>query len=90
MGILSFLCACHASGKEACTVSEVAKCCEVDLSGVSRHLNTLKDGGVISAEKVGKEVRYSLNGKSLAKALRDLADFIESCSSCSSNTKTKD
>lgn len=58
-------------------VKELSNCCDVDLSVVSRHLTQLKKAGVLSAEKNGKEVHYSLNGKELAKMLRDLADVVE-------------
>jgi ArsR family transcriptional regulator len=60
-------------------VSEMAKCCPVDVSVVSRHLATLKEAGILHAEKKGKEVYYSIRAKELAEALRGIADLIESC-----------
>lgn len=79
MAILEHLCCCSKSGKEHLTVGEISGCCDVDLSVVSRHLGQLKKAGVLSAEKCGKEVRYSINSVALAGALRELADAIESC-----------
>jgi len=60
-------------------VSEMAKCCPVDISVVSRHLATLKEAGILEAKKKGKEVYYSIRAKELAEALRGIADLIESC-----------
>jgi ArsR family transcriptional regulator, arsenate/arsenite/antimonite-responsive transcriptional repressor len=61
------------------TVSEVAGCCGVHLSGVSRHLAVLKLAGVVRAERSGREVRYELAGDELVRALRGIADAIEEC-----------
>ncbi len=65
-------------GDEA-TVSEVARCCPVDLSVVSRHLGVLRDAGVVGSEKQGREVHYQLRASSLIDALRELADSLERC-----------
>lgn len=62
-----------------CTVSKLAECCPVDMSVVSRHLATLRDAGVVAAERRGREVWYSINGRELAGTLRRLADVLESC-----------
>ena len=61
------------------TVSEVAGCCTKDLSVVSRHLKTLLDAGILTAERSGREVRYSVRFAYVAKTLRAIADAIESC-----------
>ena len=61
------------------TVSEIAKTCSVDLSVVSRHLKTLRDAGVLQAEKRGKQVFYSVRISGLVIALRGLADALEAC-----------
>ena len=58
-------------------VSEVRDCCGVHLSGVSRHLKTLRDAGVVEATKVGREVRYRLSRSDLIEQLRRLADALE-------------
>ena len=62
-----------------CTVSELAKCCPTDLSVVSRHLALLRDAGVLTARKRGKEVYYSVPYEGLAGTLRAMADAIEGC-----------
>ena len=60
-------------------VTEVADCCGVHLSGVSRHLAILRDAGVVAAERRGREVLYRLDGPSLSRTLRSLADAVDAC-----------
>lgn len=61
------------------SVSEIAACCPIDLSVVSRHLKLLKAAGVVASERRGKEVFYRLRTTYLAGLLRGLADALESC-----------
>jgi DNA-binding transcriptional ArsR family regulator len=61
------------------SVSEVAQCCPVNLSGVSRHLKTLREAGLLVAERRGKEVYYRAQVQKLAAELRALADALERC-----------
>ena len=63
----------------ACTVSEIADCCTVDISVVSRHLAVLRDAGVLDARKKGKQVYYRVRHSLLASTLRSMADVIEGC-----------
>ncbi len=51
----------------------------MDISVVSRHLATLRDAGVLQAERRGKEVFYTLKASSLVSTLRAIADAIETC-----------
>jgi ArsR family transcriptional regulator len=60
-------------------VSEISDCCGVHLSGVSRHLSTLRDAGVVRAEREGREVRYTLDCELLSTTLRRLAAAFEGC-----------
>jgi len=62
-----------------CSVSEVAECCPVDLSVVSRHLAILREAGILEARKRGKEVFYSVCSRTLVSTLRKIADAIEFC-----------
>lgn len=64
---------------EPSTVSEAAACCSVDMSVVSRHLATMRDAGLLTAEKRGREVYYSVPRMELATQLRTMADALESC-----------
>jgi len=58
------------------TVGDVADCCGVHLSGVSRHLAALRGAGVVRAEKRGREMLYELDCGAITGALRALADAI--------------
>jgi DNA-binding transcriptional ArsR family regulator len=57
----------------------VACCTPIDISVVSRHLATLRDAGVLSSEKRGKEVYYTVRGNALVESLRAIANEIEEC-----------
>jgi ArsR family transcriptional regulator, arsenate/arsenite/antimonite-responsive transcriptional repressor len=62
-----------------CTVSEVAECCPINLSVVSRHLAQLREAGILHAERRGKQVFYSARAQELVRTLRAIADAIERC-----------
>lgn len=61
------------------TVSEIADCCPVNISVVSRHLAMLKEAGILDARKVGRQVFYTIRGQQVAALLRRIADCIETC-----------
>jgi DNA-binding transcriptional ArsR family regulator len=71
-----------AEERKPCTVSYLAEGSGVDVSVVSRHLAALRDAGVISCIKQGKEVWCAVNKDAVVKMLRGLADALETC--CSS------
>lgn len=71
------LVACIAKCRRPCSVGEVAQCCEVDLSVVSRHLKALAAAGVLEQEREGRVVRYHMPAKVLAARFRALAAAIE-------------
>ncbi|MHC4813861.1 MAG: ArsR/SmtB family transcription factor [Planctomycetota bacterium] len=60
-------------------VSALSECCGVHLSGVSRHLATLRDAGLIAAERRGREVLYRLEIERVTSTLRGLADALDDC-----------
>ena len=62
-----------------CTVSELAECCPVDISVVSRHLASLRDAGLLESEKRGKAVYYAVRYAQVAESLRAIADAIDGC-----------
>ena len=64
---------------EALTVSDVADCCGVHLSGVSRHLKTLHDADIVQRERVGREAHYRLDCARLAQTLRAAAQALDAC-----------
>ena len=63
----------------SCSVGELSACCPTDLSVVSRHLAILRDAGILTAQKQGKQVHYTVRSGQLVKALRSIADAIEVC-----------
>jgi DNA-binding transcriptional ArsR family regulator len=73
------LVACIAKCGRACSVGEVAECCSVDLSVVSRHLAQLARAGLLESSKEGRTVLYRVRYAELCRTLRSLADAIEAC-----------
>ncbi|MCC6284720.1 MAG: winged helix-turn-helix transcriptional regulator [Phycisphaerales bacterium] len=71
--------ACLAKCARPCSVSDVAACCNVDFSVVSRHLGTLAAAGLLTPEKRGKHMFYSVRFNDLSLRLRALADAIDQC-----------
>jgi ArsR family transcriptional regulator len=60
-----------------CSVSEIAACCDLDFSVVSRHLQSLARCGLVVAAKRGRTVWYSAAGDVLSAYLRRLADAVD-------------
>ena len=56
-------------------VSELIKTCGLSQSAVSQHLKKLKNWGLISYQKQGKEVYYKLNKKNAAEIAEKLLVF---------------
>lgn len=73
------LVACIAKCGRACSVGEVAECCSVDFSVVSRHLALLARAGVLEATKQGRSVSYRVRYADVCRSLRELADALEEC-----------
>lgn len=62
-----------------CSVGEIAKCCPIDMSVVSRHLAKLREAGILRCERQGKEVYYTVCAPDLVATLRAIADAMEAC-----------
>ena len=73
------LLACLAKCARPCSTSEVAECCNVDFSVVTRHLKVLENAGVIEASKVGRTVSYSVRSGEVSTSLKNLADAFQAC-----------
>lgn len=71
------LLACLAKCGRGCTVGEIAACCDVDMSVVSRHLGVLRAAGALESEKNGRSVIYRVRYDAVCGALRGLADALE-------------
>src|SRR5262249_23071783 len=65
--------------RRPCGVTELSGCCAVDLSVVSRHLATLREAGVLTSTRRGKETYYEVRASELVRTLRSIADAIETC-----------
>ena len=74
LSLVCRLCDCNTPQNAMC----LCDCCDVDASGVSRHLKLLSQEGVVSVQKQGRERSYSLNRAFVASRLRLLADKIDS------------
>jgi len=64
----------------ACTVSEVASCCDVDFSAVARHLSALESAGLVSKDKRGRSVWYRARHGAIAAWGRAFAAAVEELS----------
>lgn len=74
LSLVNELCSCRSPQNAMC----LCDCCNVDASGVSRHLKLLAQEGVVSSERNGREITFTLNRQQVARKLRLLADRIES------------
>ena len=73
------LLACLSKCGRACSLGEIAECCDVDLSVVSRHMAQLLSAGVVSSEKEGRTVYFRTNYRELAETFRSLARGFDEC-----------
>ncbi|MFG0257107.1 MAG: ArsR/SmtB family transcription factor [Phycisphaerales bacterium JB043] len=71
------LLSCLLKCRRACSVTEVAECCEIDFSMVARHLSTMARAGLLTSEKKGRTVWYSADGETLSEHFRALADAVD-------------
>lgn len=69
--------ACLVKCSRPCAVSEIAECCSVDFSVVSRHLSILDRAGVLESRKEGRTVYYTVKYAEVCQTLRSLAESIE-------------
>lgn len=53
-------------------VSELAACFNLARPTVSHHLQVLREARLVCVEKMGREMRYSLNLRNIRRALRSL------------------
>ncbi len=76
------LVACLVKCARPCTVSEIAECCSVDVSVVSRHLQLLERSGVLEGTRTGRSVSYRVRGDELAAIFKGLAEAMTACGGC--------
>ena len=70
---------CIAGCDEPQSVNEVARCCSVDFSVVSRHLKMLHESGILDAQRQGRFTRYSVRHREFVRRIRQLADALDAC-----------
>ena len=73
------LLACMAKCSRACSVTEVAECCDIDFCVVSRHLALLARAEILEVSKKGRTVYYAVRYEAVTKVLRELARALEGC-----------
>jgi DNA-binding transcriptional ArsR family regulator len=75
------LLSCLTKCSRPCTLSEIAECCSVDLSVVSRHMLTLHKADLVTTNKIGRSVYYQSNPIVLAEKFEKIAkSFLTCCS----------
>ena len=60
---------------ERLTAGQLAEASPLNRTTVSHHLKILRHAGVLQAEKVGKEVFYTVNREAVAAALTNVLDY---------------
>ena len=58
-------------------VGQLTKIIGISQSGISKHLNTLRDWDFVDGFKNGKQVTYKLNKGYIRKLLNNLLDLIK-------------
>ncbi len=54
------------------TVTELAKACGTEIVNISHHVNVMKNLGLLTAEREGRFMRYSLVGATATATLLEL------------------
>ena len=67
-----------AGGKQL-TVGEVAECCGLGQSTASEQLAILRRGGLVSATRDGKLVRYRADPATIGDRLNELQGYLACC-----------
>jgi DNA-binding transcriptional ArsR family regulator len=70
---------CLARCGRRCSVSEIAECCSVDFSVVSRHLAILDRAGVVHSTKEGRTVYYAVLYDAVSRRFKALANSMGKC-----------
>lgn len=71
LGIVHTLAGCDA--KCVCEIQEIQK--DVSQSNLSQHLKILREAGIVTCEKVGGWVHYSLQNREIMDILKKLEEL---------------
>src|SRR5690242_11510802 len=61
---------------ERLNVGQIVKVSTLSRTAVSHHLKSLREAGVLSSEKIGKEVYFWINKDFLIEAMETVVDYI--------------
>ena len=64
---------------QACSVNEIGKSCSVGISAVSRHLAVLREAGILTCQRRGKEVYYQVRTGDIMGMMQGFADSMGKC-----------
>ena len=56
---------------------DIAARFDMTAPSISHHLNVLKDAGLVSAERDGRHIIYSLNSTTLQDLMTELMEFVK-------------
>ena len=59
------------------SAGEIAAQFDMTAPSISHHLNVLKDAGLVSAERNGRHIIYSLNSTTLQDLMTELLEFVQ-------------
>ena len=62
---------------ERLTAGQLSEASPLNRTTVSHHLKILRQAGVLSSEKIGKEVFYWVNRDAVAAALTNVLDYVK-------------
>jgi ArsR family transcriptional regulator, arsenate/arsenite/antimonite-responsive transcriptional repressor len=58
------------------SAGDIAARFDMTAPSISHHLNVLKDAGLVSAERDGRHIIYSLNSTTLQDLMTELMEFV--------------
>jgi ArsR family transcriptional regulator, arsenate/arsenite/antimonite-responsive transcriptional repressor len=58
------------------SAGDIAARFDMTAPSISHHLNVLKDAGLVSAERDGRHIIYSLNSTTLQDLMQELLEFV--------------
>ena len=60
------------------SAGDIAARFDMTAPSISHHLNVLKEAGLVSAERDGRHIIYSLNSTTMQDLMRELMEFVQS------------
>ena len=63
--------------KQDLSAGDIAARFDMTAPSISHHLNVLKDAGLVTAERDGRHIIYTLNSTTLQDLMRELVEFVQ-------------